>query len=122
MRIAAASTGGQAGVAQQTFPQERISPRMNAEAKAKSIEKFESSMPGSRNPPDIRAAAADLEHIGLAFNRKLKFVVDYRSQEVLVKVIDRQTDKVIKVLPPEELQRLHNRIRETIGFLFDERV
>jgi flagellar protein FlaG len=49
-------------------------------------------------------------------------VVDHDSQEVIVKVIDSQTDKVIKVLPPEELQRLHDRIKETIGFLFDERV
>jgi len=29
---------------------------------------------------------------------------------------------VIKVLPPEELQRLHSRIRETMGFLFDRMV
>jgi flagellar protein FlaG len=49
-------------------------------------------------------------------------VVDHQSHEVTVKVIDSETDKVIKVLPPEELQRLHDRIRETIGFLFDERV
>jgi flagellar protein FlaG len=37
-------------------------------------------------------------------------------------VIDPETDKVIKILPPEELQRLHSRIQETIGFFFDERV
>jgi flagellar protein FlaG len=29
---------------------------------------------------------------------------------------------VIKVLPPEELQRMCDKIRETIGFLFDEKV
>jgi uncharacterized FlaG/YvyC family protein len=69
-----------------------------------------------------RERAADLERITSAMNRKLKFVVDHESHEVTVKVIDRETDKVIKVLPPEELQRLHSRIEETIGFLFDERV
>jgi len=41
---------------------------------------------------------------------------------VVVKVIDGETDKVIKVLPPEELQRLHVRIREAIGLLFDEKI
>jgi len=56
------------------------------------------------------------------FNKKLQFVVDLRSNEVIVKVIDAETDKVIKVLPPEELQRLHNKLKETIGFLFDQRV
>jgi flagellar protein FlaG len=124
MQVAAASVGTGA-VAQRELSQERVSPRITAEAKAKVIEKFEASLPGnrdSREHKDIRALTADLEHISLAFNKKLKFVVDHESQEVIVKVIDSQTDKVIKVLPPEELQRLHDRIKETIGFLFDERV
>jgi flagellar protein FlaG len=60
--------------------------------------------------------------VSLAFNKRLKFVVDHQSHEVTVKVIDEETDKVIKVLPPEELQRLHSRLRETIGFLLDEMV
>jgi flagellar protein FlaG len=72
--------------------------------------------------PQVQAAVADLEQIGLVFNRKLKFVVDNNSRDVIVKVIDRETDKVVKELPPEELQRLHSDLRETIGFLFDERV
>jgi flagellar protein FlaG len=98
-----------------------------AKIKAAAFEKFESSLPGNResadeNPLDINAVAADLERISLAFNKKLQFVVDHQSHEVTVKVIDAETDKVIKVLPPEELQRLHDRIKETIGFLFDEKV
>jgi flagellar protein FlaG len=126
MQIAAVSMGNIGAVTQQELSQERAS-RKDAEIKAAAIEKFESTLPGNRppqerKPVDIRVATADLEHISLAFNKRLKFVVDHESQEVIVKVIDSQTDKVIKVLPPEELQRLHDRIKETIGFLFDERV
>jgi len=62
----------------------------------------------------------DLERIGSAFNKKLQFVVDHDSNEVLVKVIDKDTDKVIKVIPPEELQRLHKNLKEAIGLLFNE--
>jgi flagellar protein FlaG len=40
----------------------------------------------------------------------------------LVKVIDPETDKVIKTLPPKELQRLHHKIKEAMGILFDEEV
>jgi flagellar protein FlaG len=117
-------------VPQQEFHQERGPSRQAQiraeERKAAVIEKFEASLPGNggtnEDPRNINTAAADLERISLAFNRKLKFVVDHQSHEVTVKVIDGETDKVIKVLPPEELQRLHDRIRETIGFLFDERV
>jgi flagellar protein FlaG len=71
---------------------------------------------------EILSITRDLEQISLSFNRKLQFMVDHESHEISVKVIDRATDKVIKVLPPEELQRLHSRIEETIGFLFDETV
>jgi flagellar protein FlaG len=107
------------------LPQERAV--RHAEIRASVLENFEASLPGKRNlsekkPVDIQAASADLEHISLAFNKKLKFVVDHQSNEITVKVIDSETDKVIKVLPPEELQRLHAKIKETIGFLFDERV
>ncbi len=70
---------------------------------------------------DIDSTTADLERISLAFNKKLRFVVDRELEEVIVKVIDPATDKVIKELPPEELQRLHLKIKEMIGLLFDER-
>jgi flagellar protein FlaG len=66
--------------------------------------------------------AADLEQVSQTFNKKLQFVVDQKSQEVIVKVIDKTTDKVIKVLPPEELQRLYRKLKETIGLLFNEQV
>ena len=72
--------------------------------------------------PHLHSTAADLERVSLVFNKKLQFVVDQSSNEVIVKVIDKETDKVIKTLPPEELQRLHTNVKEVIGFLFDERV
>jgi flagellar protein FlaG len=113
----------------QELPQERITKqaRASSEAGVAARERFEAALPGNRVAPgkapvDIGPAVADLERVTLAFNRRLKFEVDHESHEVTVKVIDGETDKVIKVLPPEELQRLHDSIKETIGFLFDERV
>jgi flagellar protein FlaG len=112
------------------LPQDRGSARQAqiraAEMKAVALEKFTSTLPGNGNEPnhtvDIQSTMADMERLSLIFNRKLRFHVDHESKEVTVKVIDSETDKVIKVLPPEELQRLHHRVKETIGFLFDERV
>ena len=73
-------------------------------------------------PQLIHTTASDLQKLGETFNKKLQFVVDHRSNEVIVKVIDKETDKVIKELPPEELQRLYSNIKEAIGLLFDEMV
>jgi flagellar protein FlaG len=56
------------------------------------------------------------------FNRRLKFSVNEEIDRVVVKVIDGTTDKVIKEIPPEEIQKLVARIKETIGILFDEQI
>ena len=99
--------------------------RSAAEQKA-AVDRFVASLPGNGEMDikhlDIHRVAADIEQVSQTFNRKLQFVVDHKSQEVIVKVIDRNTDKVIKVLPPEELQRLHRKLKETIGLLFNEKV
>jgi len=79
--------------------------------------------PEKKAKPQIHhSTTADLERLGLAFNRKLQFVVDHGSNQVIIKVIDKETDKVIKEIPPEELERLHNNLKEVIGLLFDEMV
>ena len=75
-----------------------------------------------KDPVDIKTTVRDLEYVSNTFNRRLKFVINHEAQEVIVKVIDAETDKVIKELPPEKLKRIHQRIEETFGFLFDQRV
>ena len=91
------------------------------------IREFAASLPGSGGqtqytPQELKQVTLDIERVSQTFNKKLQFVVDQQSHEVIVKVIDKNTDKVIKVLPPEELQRLHRKLKETIGFLFNEQV
>ncbi|GHV88612.1 flagellin FlaG [Spirochaetia bacterium] len=115
---------------QQELPQDKSAARhaqlRAAEQKAAVVQHAISALPGQAGSPEhtaqIRSTAADLEQISLTLNRRLQFVVDHQSHEVIVKVIDPETDKVVKVLPPEELQRMHRQIKETIGILFDERV
>ena len=108
----------------ETSPFQEMQRDKGAAQRAVIIEQLVQAMPGNDESVSRQeiAAAADIERISLAFNKKLQFIVDHQSNEVIVKVIDGETDKVIKVLPPEELQRLHNKLKETIGFLFDQRV
>jgi len=73
-------------------------------------------------PQVIHSTTEDLQRISHAFNRKLQFTVDQHSNQVIVKVIDKETDKVIRELPPEELQRLHRYLKEAVGLLFNEMV
>ena len=123
MQVTSLSMGNMGVTAQAELPYEKRPPFLGEQ---KAADQAETALPAmtSRKPqsPELKQTTSDLERISLAFNRRLKFVIDQESREILIKVIDNETDKVIKVLPPEELQRLHSRIRETIGFLFDKMV
>ena len=120
MQITSLSMGGNLAV---SSPQESQEKTLPMEKKPAAEHQEAPRQETKANPaPDLKQTTSDLEQIGLAFNRRLKFEIDTESREIIVKVIDNETDKVIKVLPPEELQRLHSRIRETIGFLFDRMV
>jgi len=105
------------------LPETRVKfekPRVDTDALAALIPGNEQKR--SSSSLGIQQIAADIAQISQTFNKKLQFIVDQQSNEVIVKVIDKTTDKVIKVLPPEELQRLHRKLKEAIGFLFNEQV
>lgn len=70
----------------------------------------------------IQQFAAELRDVVQAFNKRLSFSWNDELDQMIVKVIDPETDTVIKELPPSELQRVHLRIREAIGLLLDESV
>ncbi len=55
-------------------------------------------------------------------NRKLSYSVNKELNQVVVKVIDSKTDKVIRVIPSETLLKLHSRMKEVIGLIFDEEI
>ena len=72
--------------------------------------------------PDPQQTIREIEEFSSILNRRLKYSVNRETNQVIVKVIDSSTDKVIKELPPEALQRLHAHMRETLGLIFDEMI
>jgi flagellar protein FlaG len=56
------------------------------------------------------------------FNRGLKYSISRETNEVIVKVVDKSTNKVIKEIPPEALQRLQKSLKEQLGLLIDEKI
>ncbi len=71
---------------------------------------------------DVERCLKDILKFTDIFNKRLKFSFNRALNQMIVKVIDKETDKVIKEIPPEELQRLHIRMKETLGILFDEKI
>src|SRR6056297_1260261 len=70
----------------------------------------------------VKQLTKELQDLTQTFNKRLSFRYNDQLDQMVVKVIDRDTDTVIKELPPSELQRVHLRIREAIGLLLDESV
>jgi flagellar protein FlaG len=71
---------------------------------------------------EIEQQAKALEKTFLAFNRRVELSVNDTINQVIIKVIDSETDTVIKEIPAEEIQHLIARIKETIGLLVDEKI
>ncbi len=76
----------------------------------------------SNQPAELNTVVAELEVVSQIFDRRLQFTVNRDLDQVVVKVIDKTTDRVIKEIPPAELQRVHSRIREAIGLFVDEQI
>ena len=68
---------------------------------------------------DAEKYLKEIINITEVFNRKLKFSIDRQSDQVIVKVVDAETDKVIKEIPPEELKRLYAKMKEAMGVIID---
>lgn len=80
------------------------------------------SLERSIDSEEVQRMLREIVNFGDTFNRRLKFSVNRELNQVVVKVIDRETDKVIKEIPHEGLQRLHMRLKEAMGLLFDEEI
>jgi len=56
------------------------------------------------------------------FNSKVSFSVDEDTGKTVIKISERDTNKVIREIPPEALLKLASKLNEIIGMLFDLKV
>ena len=56
------------------------------------------------------------------FNVERRFVIDDRTHEVVVKIIDKETGEVIDQIPPEEALKRYYEMQKFIGLIFNKRV
>ena len=53
---------------------------------------------------------------------EIKFCLSKETDDIVVQIVNRETDEVIREIPPEELVELKNKLREINGFLCDKKV
>jgi flagellar protein FlaG len=53
---------------------------------------------------------------------RLEFGVFEDTDQLFVKVVDRRSNKVVKVLPPEDFLQLRQKIADAVGLLLDDQL
>jgi len=71
---------------------------------------------------EVRESVKDVNEIVDKVKEGLSFQIHEDTEKIMVKVVDLNTDEVIKELPPEEMLDLQARIHEMVGILIDETV
>ncbi|HHJ13525.1 MAG TPA: flagellar protein FlaG [Gammaproteobacteria bacterium] len=86
---------------------------------------------GDLLPPEERRAAADRQEVEAAvsrisdfvqnFQRDLQFSVDKESGRTVIKVVDSETEEVIRQIPSEETLRLAARLDSPDALMLNEK-
>ena len=63
---------------------------------------------------------SDMNNLVRELHRELQFSIDDESGETVIKVIDRETDEVVRQIPSEEVVRMRRRLQEAAGVIFQD--
>ncbi len=62
------------------------------------------------------------EHINALTQTTINFSVSEETEQIIVRVINRETDELIRQIPPEELVALRVKMEELTGIIFNKMV
>ena len=70
---------------------------------------------------ELDDAIKKLNSTAAAFNIKLNFSVDDQTERLVVKVMEKETEKIIREIPPEYILNMVAQIQSLIGVFVDAR-
>lgn len=72
------------------------------------------------SPEEARVHLKNLNKLIGPLGTKLAFELNDETGTMIVQVRNRETDKIIRQFPPEEMLQLEAKIKELVGLLFDK--
>ncbi len=69
---------------------------------------------------DVKEALDRIVSVAKFFNRKIRLEVEEELDITVVKVVDSETDKVVRQIPPEEFLELSKKARDLKGLLINK--
>lgn len=70
---------------------------------------------------DVESAVDETNQMLRYINERLEFSVHEATNRVMVKVLDRDTDEVLREIPPEQMLDLVAKLQELVGLLVDKK-
>ena len=92
-------------------PKQKVEPEQKVEPKQKVEPEIKISQALLNN---VQHEIQKMRNVGLCFS------VHEATDRTIVKVIDKETEKLIRQIPPEEFLNLADKMDEMIGILFDK--
>jgi flagellar protein FlaG len=71
---------------------------------------------------EIEQIVSELNNFIQIFNTKIAFEIDKETKKTVLKIIDAQSNEIIRQIPPEELLAISKRISELLGLIINARV
>lgn len=83
------------------------------------------SRPEDKQPLEgdaLNGTISDLNSLAQQMHRELRFSLDDESGEMVIKVIDKETDQVLRQIPSQEVLELRQRLTDAVGVFFRDSV
>jgi uncharacterized FlaG/YvyC family protein len=68
---------------------------------------------------ELESSVNEMNSLSSSMNHKVRFEVSEELGELVVNIIDTETNEVIKTIPPEYLINLRAKLHEQVGMLLD---
>ncbi len=104
----------------------------SAEVVGREAQKVQQAQEGTMQQPDqqtrqpsaeeLASVMKDIQEKLNAFNGELKIMTDEESGVQVVKIVETQTDKVIRQIPSESVLKIAQYLDEIAGLLYNEKV
>jgi flagellar protein FlaG len=94
-----------------------IYPEVNYEGRP-----VEEAKPQVEDPEAIAEGVKTMRTMARIFERKLDFIIHEDTNRLMVKVIDLETEEVIREIPPEQILDMLAKMECFVGLLIDELV
>ncbi|MBR7079907.1 MAG: flagellar protein FlaG [Treponema sp.] len=99
--------------AQITFPETNVLPTSAAEV----------SQNLADNLAKTEKTVQELQQLSdMVLGHTLQFTINNELDKVIVEVVDPETNKVIRQIPSEDMQKIQIQMKHAIGLLFDEMI